>query len=67
MEMQHRLSLLENDTEYLPVVSDNRDGLSETDFNAQFGQQNRAEYQERIGEIESLIYQQPLFEGLAKH
>ena len=65
LEMQHRLSRLESDSEYLPVVSNNRDGLSESDLNALFGQQSSAEYQERIGEIESLIYQQSLFEGLA--
>ena len=65
IEMQHRLSLVKSDAEYLPTLGDNRDGLSETDFNALYGQQNSAEYQKRIVEIETLIYQQPLFEGLA--
>jgi len=64
LEMQYRLSNLESDTDYLPLLENNRDGLSESDFNALYGDQNSAEYQQRFQEIESLIYQQPLFEGL---
>jgi len=65
LEMQRRLSILESDAEYLPELGSNLDGLSESDFDALFGQQNSPEYQQRVREIESLIYQQPLFEGLA--
>jgi hypothetical protein len=64
LEMQHRLSRLESDADYLPALDGNRDGLSESDFNALYGQQNSSDYQDRVKEIEALIYQQPLFEGL---
>jgi hypothetical protein len=65
LEMQHRLSMLESDADYLPTLDGNRDGLSESDFNALYRQQNSSGYQDRVKEIETLVYQQPLFKGLA--
>ncbi len=64
LEMQRRLSKLESDADYLPPLGSNRDGLSQGDFNALYGQQNSDDYRVRVKEITSLIYQQPLFEGL---
>ena len=64
LEMQWRLSRLESDADYLPTLGSNRDGLSQSDFNALYGQQNGDDYRARVKEITSLIYQQPLFEGL---
>lgn len=65
LQMQYRLSNLGSDTDYLPLMESSQDGLSESDFNALYGDQNSSDYQQRIQEIETLIYQQPLFKGLS--
>ena len=67
LEMQVRMSGITGDVDYLPALGSNRDGLSETDFNELYGAPNSPEYQRRVREMESLIFQLPLFDGLAKH
>jgi len=62
--MQFRLANLQNETEYMPEGGNNRDGLSETDFNAIYTDRNSAEYQARLAEIQMLIEMRPLFYGL---
>lgn len=61
--IQERLAALTNESDYLPIVGDNRDGIPETDFNALY-RDNLAEYQRRVNEIENLVYARPLFTGL---
>lgn len=62
--MQERLANIQNESDYMPVVGSNRDGLSESDFNAIYQNRNSAEYQQRLTEIEKLINDRPLFQGL---
>ena len=62
--MQERMSKLQNESDYMPAVGNNRDGLSEADFNAQFKDRNSPEYQGRVEEIQQLINSRPVFTGL---
>jgi len=62
--MQSRLANLQNESDYMPEVGNNRDGLSETDFNAMYTDRNSPQYQERLAEIQTLIDSRPLFSGL---
>ncbi len=62
--MQGRLANLQNESDYMPEVGSNRDGLSETDFSALYTDRNSPQYQERLAEIQTLIDSRPLFSGL---
>jgi len=62
--MQERLANLQNESDYMPEVGSNRDGLSETDFNAMYTDRNSPEYAQRLAEIQTLIDSRPLFSGL---
>jgi uncharacterized protein YpmS len=59
--MQERMSNLQSETDYMPEGGSNRDGLSESDFNAIFQDRNSIEYQQRLQEIEVQVYSRPLF------
>lgn len=63
--MQERMSKLQNESDYMPTVGNNRDGLSEADFSAQFTNRNSPEYQARVREIQQLIDSRPVFTGLS--
>ena len=62
--MQQRLSSLTDESDYMPTVGNSRDGLSEADFSQLYRDTNSAEYEQRVQEIQQLIYERPLFEGL---
>ncbi len=62
--MQERLSNLQSESDYMPEVGNNRDGLSESDFNAMYTDRNSPQYQSRLAEIQALIDERPLFTGL---
>jgi hypothetical protein len=62
--MQERLAQLTSEAEYMPTVGSNQDGLSETDFNAQYQDRSSQEYQRRVAEIETMVAEKPLFQGL---
>ncbi|PCI75505.1 MAG: hypothetical protein COB20_12730 [SAR86 cluster bacterium] len=62
--MQGRLANLQNESDYMPEVGNNLDGLSETDFNAMYTDRNSPQYAERLAEIQALIDSRPLFSGL---
>ncbi|MCG8413834.1 MAG: hypothetical protein MI746_06390 [Pseudomonadales bacterium] len=64
LAMQLRLSAIENEADYMPEVGNNRDGLSESDFATLYTDRNSREYEQRIAEIQSLIMERPLFQGL---
>jgi hypothetical protein len=64
IEMQRRLSKILTESDYMPEVGNNRDGISETDFNAIYIDRNSTEYNQRLEEIQSLIDARPLFQGL---
>jgi hypothetical protein len=62
--MQGRLADLQNESDYMPQVGNNRDGLSETDFNAMYTDRSSPQYAHRLAEIQTLIDSRPLFSGL---
>ncbi len=62
--MQDRLANLQNESDYMPEVGNNRDGLSETDFNAMYTDRSSPQYAQRLAEIQTLIDSRPLFSGL---
>ena len=62
--MQGRLANLQNESDYMPEVGNNRDGLSETDFNAVYTDRSSPQYLKRLAEIQTLIDTRPLFSGL---
>jgi len=59
--LQQRLSLLQDEDEYMPSAQSNRDGLSESEFSAQYTDRSSKGYLSRIEELETLIYSSPLF------
>ena len=62
--MQGRLANLQNESDYMPEIGNNRDGLSETDFNAVYTDRSSPQYVKRLAEIQTLIDLRPLFSGL---
>ena len=62
--MQGRLANLQSESDYMPEVGNNRDGLSETDFNAVYTDRSSPQYLKRLAEIQTLIDTRPLFSGL---
>ena len=64
IEMQKRLATLQTESDYMPEVGDNRDGISESDFAAIYSDRNSPEYQRRLADIQALIKTRALFQGL---
>ncbi len=64
LEIQRRLAQMRNEEDYMPDVGNNRDGLSESDFNARYQDRNSEQYQQRLREIEELISTRSVFQGL---
>ena len=62
--MQSRLANLQNESDYMPQVGNNQDGLSETDFNAMYTDRSSPQYAKRLAEIQTLIDSRPLFSEL---
>ena len=62
--MQGRLANLQNESDYMPQLGNNRDDLSETDFNAMYTDRSSPQYAQRLAEIKTLIDSRPLFSGL---
>lgn len=63
VEFQRRMIALEAESEYMPPVGNNRDGLTEADFSEQYTDRTSDEYRQRLEQIQELIYQQPLFQN----
>ncbi len=61
LKMQQRLSAIANESDYMPEVGSNRDGLSESDFARLYQDRSSAEYQQRLNDIQALIDARPLF------
>ena len=64
--MQERLASLQDESDYMPAVGSNRDGLSETDFNALYNERSSPEYQRRLRQIQDLIMARPVFRALCR-
>ena len=63
-EIQQRMSSVNEESDYMPGVGNNRDGISESDFAAIYRDRTSPEYQQRLAEIQQLIESRPLFSGL---
>lgn len=64
LEMQRRIAELQTEADYMPTVGNNRDGISESDFNAIYVDRNSTEFRQRIEEIQAMTDSRPLFQGL---
>ena len=62
--MQKRLSELRTESDFMPEVGNNRDGLSESTFNAIYTDSNSTEYIQKMNEIREAIDAIPIFQGL---
>ena len=64
IEMQKRLSELRAESDFMPEVGNNRDGLSESTFNAIYADSSSTEYIQKMNEIRDAIEAKPIFKGL---
>jgi len=64
IEMQKRLSELRTESDFMPEVGNNRDGLSESTFNAIYADSSSTEYIQKMNEIREAIDAIPIFQGL---
>ena len=62
--MQKRLSELKAESDFMPEVGNNRDGLPESTFNAIYADSSSTEYIQRMNEIREAIEAKPIFQGL---
>lgn len=60
-KLQIRLSLVKEESEYMPLFGSNTDGLSEKDFNDLYVDTNSDKYMLRLQEIENLVNAAPVF------
>ena len=61
LEFQRRIIALSDDTEYMPVVGNNRDGMTEAAFSDQYRDRSSTEFAQRIREIQTMIAERPFF------
>ena len=61
IEMQRRLSELEAESDFMPEVGNNRDGISESTFNSIYADSSSSEYLEKLNEIRDAIEEKPIF------
>ena len=64
IEMQKRLSELRTESDFMPEIGDNRDGLSESTFTAIYADSSSTEYIQKVDEIKNAIEAKPIFKGL---
>ncbi len=64
LEMQQRIIAMDSEADFMPVVGNNRDGLSEADFSNLYQDRNSYEYEQRVEQIRNLIQERPLFQNL---
>lgn len=63
-DMQARIIDMESESDFMPEVGSNRDGISEADFSVIYQDRNSYEYAARLEQIRDLIEERPLFQGL---
>ena len=63
IEMQRRLSALESESDFMPEVGNNRDGISESAFNSMYADSGSTEYLEKLNEIREAIEAKPIFQN----
>jgi len=62
--MQDRITQISAESDYMPNIGNNRDGILEPEFNALYVNRSSPKYQARMQEIEQQIASRPLFQGL---
>ena len=55
LEFQRRVITLSDDSEYMPAVGNNRDGMTEAAFSDQYRDRGSAEFAKRLREIQTMI------------
>ena len=61
LEFQRRVIALSDDAEYMPVVGNNRDGMTEAAFSVQYRDRSSTEFAQRLREIQTMIAERPFF------
>jgi len=61
LEFQRRVIALSDDSEYMPVVGNNRDGMTEAAFLDQYRDRGSTEFAKRLREIQTMIAERPFF------
>ena len=61
LEFQRRVIALSDDAEYMPVVGNNRDGMTEAAFSDQYRDRSSTEFAQRLREIQTMIAERPFF------
>lgn len=64
--LQTRFIEVKAESEYMPTVGNNRDGISESDFTELYQDRNSEQYLERMKQINELVFSTPLFADLLK-
>ena len=60
-DLQHRLSMASEETDYMPPVSRDNAGLTQDDFSAQFTDRNSEAYVARVADIDNQIAALPIY------
>lgn len=64
--LQTRFIEVKTESEYMPAVGNNRDGISEADFTKLYQDRNSEQYLEKMDQINELVLSTPLFADLLK-
>ena len=64
--LQTRIIKVKAESEYMPTVGNNRDGISESDFAELYQDRTSEQYLERMNQINELVFNSPLFADLLK-
>ena len=62
--LQTRIIKVKAESEYMPTVGNNRDGISESDFAELYQDRTSEQYLERMNQINELVFNSPLFADL---
>ena len=61
LEFQRRVITLSDDSEYMPAVGNNRDGITEEAFSDRYHDRSSVEFAQRLREIQTMIAERPFF------
>ena len=61
LEFQRRVITLSDDSEYMPAVGNNRDGITEEAFSDRYRDRSSVEFAQRLSEIQTMIAERPFF------
>jgi hypothetical protein len=64
--LQARFIKVKDESEYMPTVGNNRDGISESDFTKLYQDRNSEQYLERMNQINELVLNTSVFADLLK-